>query len=298
MSYLNSPGVNPDLLVVGMVGRKGPKSEPTLIGRTSDYALREARVSSCICKLHEVPAESVFAIAVDGSDRAHLGVALVERLSRPCDRVIVVHVEVSLWRFKFSAALPPATLWVRALWLGARAARGRRAHAHCLVISQDHSAQVGSLPQFRTAAVSARYSELCASRRHWEFDVVVKPADRPVSDVLQAYARDRVSPPLLSPTNHAALTRGPRCHPYPLLPQGVHHLVIGVDGLSALAEGHTPRLGGNTDTIAKCCRIDVICVQQKGRLFLSTPSARDFAPLDSSRSSSRLEPADFEHKGD
>ena len=110
MSYLNSPGVNPDLLVVGMVGRKGPKSEPTLIGRTSDYALREARVSSCICKLHEVPAESVFAIAVDGSDRAHLGVALVERLLRPCDRVIVVHVEVSLWRVSAASSPRPPSM--------------------------------------------------------------------------------------------------------------------------------------------------------------------------------------------
>lgn len=94
ISFINRPDVAADLLVVGMVGRKGPKSEPTLIGRTSDYALREAHMSSCVCKLHELPKESLFAIAVDGSDRAHLGVSLVEHLARPTDRVIVVHVEV------------------------------------------------------------------------------------------------------------------------------------------------------------------------------------------------------------
>lgn len=94
ITWLNSPGISADLLVVGMVGRKGPKVEPTLIGRTTDYALREAHTSSVICKLHEVPASSVFAVAVDGSERSHLGVSLVEHLVRPCDRVIIVHAEV------------------------------------------------------------------------------------------------------------------------------------------------------------------------------------------------------------
>jgi nucleotide-binding universal stress UspA family protein len=93
VAFLNDPTTNADLLVVGMVGRKGPKEVPHLIGRTSDYSLREAHVSSCVSKLRDEPAESVFACAVDGSDHAHLGVELTEHLARPSDRVVVLHIE-------------------------------------------------------------------------------------------------------------------------------------------------------------------------------------------------------------
>jgi nucleotide-binding universal stress UspA family protein len=96
ISYLKDPRTQPDLLVVGMVGRKGPKELPTLIGRTSDYSLREASVSTCVCKLHVVPESVLYACAVDGSDRADLGVALVAHLKRPEDRVVLLHIEVRM----------------------------------------------------------------------------------------------------------------------------------------------------------------------------------------------------------
>lgn len=93
VAFLNDPSVDADLLVVGMVGRKGPKESPTLIGRTSDYSLREAHVSSCITKLGSIPDAAIFVCALDGSDRAHLGVELIEHLKRPTDRVILLHIE-------------------------------------------------------------------------------------------------------------------------------------------------------------------------------------------------------------
>lgn len=83
-----------------------------------------------------------------------------------------------------------------------------------------------------------------------------------------------------------------------VLRQGVHHLAIGVDGISAHVEGRPPALGSNTDSIAKLARCDVICVQQKGRLYLSTATVPALPDEERSFRSSRLEPADFEHKGD
>ena len=50
---------NVDFFVVGMVGRKGPKLKPTLLGSTVDYSLRRAHTSSIIVKKKGIKVGSV-----------------------------------------------------------------------------------------------------------------------------------------------------------------------------------------------------------------------------------------------
>ncbi len=48
----------PDFLVVGCAGRKGPKLDPTVLGKSADYTLREARQHRIVVKnKSELPAK-------------------------------------------------------------------------------------------------------------------------------------------------------------------------------------------------------------------------------------------------
>jgi nucleotide-binding universal stress UspA family protein len=83
-----------DIIVVGYVGRKGPKEDPTVLGSVSDLTLRETGgVSSLIVKRVPPSAEcTTFCVGVDGSGTAHSAVLLSMRLARPSDRVVIVHI--------------------------------------------------------------------------------------------------------------------------------------------------------------------------------------------------------------
>lgn len=70
-TYVNKAGF--DYLVVGMVGRKGPKLDPTILGSTADYSLRSAHCTSAIIKKPTKGANK-FVVGVDGSERAHKSV--------------------------------------------------------------------------------------------------------------------------------------------------------------------------------------------------------------------------------
>lgn len=84
-----------DFLVVGFVGRKGPKDDPQVMGKTADVSMRAAHMTAIITKAAAPPtgAGVVLAVAVDGSERAHEGVQLALRLAKPADRVALIHVE-------------------------------------------------------------------------------------------------------------------------------------------------------------------------------------------------------------
>jgi nucleotide-binding universal stress UspA family protein len=91
-SFVNSAAV--DFFVVGMVGRKGPKADPTVLGSTADYSLRQAHCSSVIVKHNPkkgVP--EVFVVGVDGSAAAHIAFETAVEAMNPGDKLVVLHVE-------------------------------------------------------------------------------------------------------------------------------------------------------------------------------------------------------------
>ena len=84
-------------LAVGMVGRKGPKDDPKVLGSAADYSLRQAACTCVIVKEKprnphtEEPA--VFLVAYDGSARAKAALAFAtERRRAGTDRCLVLHV--------------------------------------------------------------------------------------------------------------------------------------------------------------------------------------------------------------
>ena len=89
----------PDLLVVGFVGRKGPKSDPTILGSCVDYSIRSAACTSLIVKKQPVSsADGVhrFVVGVDGSKSSHHAFSECLRvMDRVVDEVSVVHFYTS-----------------------------------------------------------------------------------------------------------------------------------------------------------------------------------------------------------
>ena len=88
----------PDLLVIGLVGRKGPKLNPTIFGSAADYSMRKVRCSSLIVKT-KIPARGasglkprVFVVAVDGSRSSHQAfLKTLQLCDRQRDAVTVVY---------------------------------------------------------------------------------------------------------------------------------------------------------------------------------------------------------------
>jgi len=80
---------SPDILVVGMVGRKGPKLNPHVLGSAADYSMRSVTCACLIIK-SVIPGRGNsnlkprnFVVAVDGSSAAHQ--AFLDSI-RICDR--------------------------------------------------------------------------------------------------------------------------------------------------------------------------------------------------------------------
>ena len=63
----------PDLLVLGIVGRKGPKMSPKIFGSASDYSMRKARCSSLIIKTN-----INIAIPTQNATRTKKGTSFIE----------------------------------------------------------------------------------------------------------------------------------------------------------------------------------------------------------------------------
>jgi nucleotide-binding universal stress UspA family protein len=83
-----------DVFCVGMVGRKGPKDDPTVLGSTSDYSLRGAHCTAVVVKGRgaEVPKVSTFLVACDGSVKSQFCLQQVLRMGNEKDVIIAVHV--------------------------------------------------------------------------------------------------------------------------------------------------------------------------------------------------------------
>ncbi len=85
----------PDVLVVGFIGRKGPKQDPTILGSCVDYSIRAAACTSLIAKKRLVfPLKKntqKYCVAVDGSAASHHGfVETLRIMNRDVDEILVV----------------------------------------------------------------------------------------------------------------------------------------------------------------------------------------------------------------
>jgi nucleotide-binding universal stress UspA family protein len=97
--YINNAEEKTDFLVVGCAGRKGPKSDPTILGSTTDYSLRSAHCSSIIVKkkmekfaTSEKRTKAKFMACVDGSDNSHKAYTEACRIAHDADDLIILHI--------------------------------------------------------------------------------------------------------------------------------------------------------------------------------------------------------------
>lgn len=82
-----------DILVVGMVGRKGPKEDPHVLGSVTDLSMRESHTSCLIVKRLPAAGGTTLAVGVDGSTAGHTAALLALRLARPgVDKVVLINV--------------------------------------------------------------------------------------------------------------------------------------------------------------------------------------------------------------
>ena len=93
LAWVNAKHGDADFLVVGSVGRKGPKADAHAFGSVADLSLRAAHMPAVISKNAAAAEQNAFLVAVDGSDRAHAGVELALRLMKEGDRTTVLHVD-------------------------------------------------------------------------------------------------------------------------------------------------------------------------------------------------------------
>jgi nucleotide-binding universal stress UspA family protein len=93
LGWVDAKHPDADFLVVGFVGRKGPKADAHALGSVADLSLRAAHMPAVISKNAAAAEQNSFLVAVDGSDRAHAGVELALRLMKEGDRTTVLHVD-------------------------------------------------------------------------------------------------------------------------------------------------------------------------------------------------------------
>ena len=93
LSHLHRKVPEADFMVVGFVGRKGSKGDPTVFGSVTDMCLRAAHISSVVSKNQASADTNHFFVCVDGSDCAHDGVELAVRLMRDTDRCTVIFID-------------------------------------------------------------------------------------------------------------------------------------------------------------------------------------------------------------
>jgi nucleotide-binding universal stress UspA family protein len=91
--YVNDDSHHFDVLVVGVTGRKGPKDDPSVLGSTADYSLREAHMTSVLVRNRTFPADAIFAVGTDGSESAHRAVTAACTMAQRGQTVIVFHIE-------------------------------------------------------------------------------------------------------------------------------------------------------------------------------------------------------------
>jgi nucleotide-binding universal stress UspA family protein len=82
-----------DYLICGTHGRKGPKSDPTILGATTDFSLRHAFCNKIIVKdTHTVPDGPIrYLVCVDRKARSEHAARDICRLAKDGDTVEIMH---------------------------------------------------------------------------------------------------------------------------------------------------------------------------------------------------------------
>lgn len=261
LTAVTSNALGADMLVLGMVGRKGPKEDPTLLGQNADFCLRQSSIPLMIVKRSdELPRPCTFVVAVDGSEAADSGVSLAVHLARDGDTVQIVHVGNASVTTTAATTTTTTQLTSPAAGGGSAAAalppagveRGQSARALSPLAgaaSQQHPAPVPSepgTPRFASSSVAGRYAAMVAQANTNSSSGGEGPTLSFVQ--LPSSPKASVAATLIS---HAA-------------DMGAQFIVIGVDGLSAQAHGKQRRLGSTSDDVVRSAKTNVICAQPRG----------------------------------
>jgi len=109
---LVNPSHVPNFLVVGMVGRKGPKDDPGVLGKVAYESLHRAHIPCILVKkeLEDKPALT-YVFCATGSQICKNGLQLIFPLLKPRDTLYVLHVvselEVGVDVNNDGSSLPP-----------------------------------------------------------------------------------------------------------------------------------------------------------------------------------------------
>jgi hypothetical protein len=91
---LVSPDTVPNFLFMGVVGRKGPKEDPTVLGRTAYESLQFSHIPVILVRkpIPEDKTALTYVLSVTASDRSKHAFRLLLPLLKPRDRLVVLHV--------------------------------------------------------------------------------------------------------------------------------------------------------------------------------------------------------------
>lgn len=91
---LVSPDTVPNFLVMGVVGRKGPKEDPTVLGRTAYESLQFSHIPVILVRnmLSEEKEGLTYVLSVTASNRSKHAFRLLVPLLKPKDKLIVLHI--------------------------------------------------------------------------------------------------------------------------------------------------------------------------------------------------------------
>ena len=84
-----------DVVVVGCVGRKGPKVDMTVLGSTADYSLRQMKSHTIVMKHNvEIPPEGpmTFVVGIDSTEGSSKAFDFACSLARKGDTVVAMHI--------------------------------------------------------------------------------------------------------------------------------------------------------------------------------------------------------------
>ena len=105
---LLAPDSVPNFLVMGVVGRKGPKEDPTILGKTAYDSLQFSHIPVILIRkpIPEDQPHLTYVMSVTSSDRSKSAFRLLLPLLRPRDKLIVIHITLDMVEYE---ALPSYT---------------------------------------------------------------------------------------------------------------------------------------------------------------------------------------------
>lgn len=230
-----------DILFVGIVGRKGIKEEPTLLGKTADYSLRSARTSSCIVRTGDVKYDNrdtplVFVVGLDGSTRSHQALLQAQVMAGKNDKIYALHIDD---KNSAAAIANGSTVDNNELKKFDDDNIVSKYKAYCSEMNANNGPNVVNVHGGINSSLPAKHYIM-------EFKEGSKNANESISSALIRIADDL----------------------------GAHFLCVGIDGASAFAkkgdsrDGEAVRMGSvSDDVVRKAIHCNVVCVQPQNQSF-------------------------------